>query len=198
MPRARGQIDTRKDEAILEAATHLFGTKGLTVSMDEIARVAGVSKQTLYNRYASKVEIARAMAARRSEAISAPLMREGEPVEVLEALAIGLLEKLTCVDAANSLRAAALASISAPELGEAVYEAGPAEGRRKLAEWLERQTRAGKLQVDDPVQAAEMFSGMVLGQGHLRGLLGLQGVDPRIVKTRARACAERFVRAFAP
>ena len=198
MPRALGQIDTRKDEAILEAATHLFGTKGLTVSMDEIARAAGVSKQTLYNRYASKIEIARAMAARRSEAISAPLLSEGEPAEVLEALALGLLEKLCCPETAHSMRAAALASAEAPELGRAVYEAGPAEGRRKLAEWLEKQTRAGKLSVPDPVQAAEMFSGMVLGHGHLRGLLGLQGVDPQIVKTRARACAERFVRAFAP
>lgn len=198
MPRARGQIDTRKDEAIIEAATLLFGSKGLTVSMDEIARVAGVSKQTLYNRYASKIEIARAMAARRSEAISAPLMGEGEPVEVLEALALGLLEKLACNDAANTLRAAALASAEAPELGKAVYEAGPAEGRRKLAAWLEKQTRAGRLQVDDPVEAAEMFSGMVLGHGHLRGLLGLQGVDPARAKARARACAERFVRAFAP
>lgn len=198
MPRARGQIDTRKDEAILDAAAHLFGTRGLTVSMDEIARVAGVSKQTLYNRFSSKVEIARAVAARRSEAISAPLMSDGAPVEVLEALAVGLLEKLTCADSANSLRAASLASIDLPELGLAVYEAGPAEGRRKLAEWLTTQTKLGRLNVDDPVQAAEMFSGMVLGHGHLRALLGLQGVDPAKARERARACAERFVRAFAP
>lgn len=198
MPRALGQIDTRKDEAILDAATQLFGSRGLAVSMDEIARLAGVSKQTLYNRYASKVEIARAVAARRSEAISAPLMREGEPVDVLEALALGLLEKLCCPDATNSLRAASLASAEVPELGRAVYEAGPAEGRRRLAEWLEKQAKAGKLAVDDAVQAAEMFSGMVLGHGHLRGLLGLQGFDPRAAKARARACAERFVRAYAP
>jgi len=198
MGRALGQIDTRKDEAILDAASQLFGSRGLAVPMDEIARVAGVSKQTLYNRYSSKVEIARAVAARRSEAISAPLMTDGQPVEVLAALAEGLLEKLTCPDAANSLRAASLASIEAPELGRAVYEAGPAEGRRKLAQWLTAQTGLGLLKVDDPVQAAEMFSGMVLGHGHLRGLLGLQGIDPATAKSRARECAERFVRAFAP
>lgn len=198
MPRALGQIDTRKDEAILEAAARLFASRGLSVSMDEIARSAGVSKQTLYNRYASKIEIARAVAARRSEAISAPLMRDGEPVDVLEALALGLLEKLCCPDATNSLRAASLASAEVPELGRAVYEAGPAEGRRRLAEWLEKQDRAGRLAIDDPVQAAEMFSGMVLGHGHLRGLLGLQAIDPKSAKARARACAERFLKAFAP
>ena len=77
-------------------------------------------------------------------------------------MALALLEKLCCPDHANSLRAAALASAEAPELGKAVYEAGPAESRRRLAEWLTAQTKLGRLAVDDPVQAAEMFSGMVL------------------------------------
>jgi TetR/AcrR family transcriptional repressor of mexJK operon len=198
MPRALGQIDTRKDEAILDAAATLFATKGLSTSMDEIARVAGVSKQTLYNRFASKVEIAGAVAARRSEAISAPLLSEGAPVDVLERMALGLLEKLCCPIASNSMKAAALASAEAPELGRTVYERGPQEGRRRLAEWLRKQTDAGRLDVPDPDQAAEMFSGMVLGHGYLRGLLGLEGIDPARIKERARACAERFVRAFAP
>ncbi len=46
MARALGQIDTRKDEAILDAASRLFANRGLSVSMEEIARSAGVSKQT--------------------------------------------------------------------------------------------------------------------------------------------------------
>lgn len=198
MPRARGQIDTRKDEAILEAANRLFAERGLSVSMDEIARQAGVSKQTLYNRFASKVDIARAMAARRSEVISAPLRQDGPPEQVLEAFALGLLEKLCSTDHASSLRAAIMAASDAPELGRAVYEAGPLEGRRRLAAWLEAQTRAGRLAVDDPDMAAEMFSGMVLGHGHLRAFFGLQAIDPARAAERARACAARFVRAFAP
>jgi AcrR family transcriptional regulator len=198
MARALGQIDTRKDEAILEAASRLFATRGLSVSMDEIARSAGVSKQTLYNRFRSKVEIAGAVAARRSEAITAPLLEKGPPEQVLESLALGLLEKLCCRDHADSLRAASLASAEAPELGRAVYEAGPAEGRRRLAQWLAEQTRLGRLKVDDPVQAAEMFTGMVVGHGHLRGMLGLEPLDPAATAARARACARRFVRAFAP
>ena len=77
MPRVAGQIDERKSEAILEAAMALFAEKGGAASMEQIARRAGVSKQTLYNRYASKVEIGRAMAERRSEAITAPLRSGG-------------------------------------------------------------------------------------------------------------------------
>jgi TetR/AcrR family transcriptional repressor of mexJK operon len=198
MARALGQIDTRKDEAILDAAARLFASRGLSVSMDEIARCAGVSKQTLYNRYRSKIEIASAVAARRSEAISAPLMGDGPPEQVLEQLALGMLQKLISPDQTNALRAAALASAEAPELGKAVYEAGPAESRRRLAEWLKAQTKLGRLAVDDPVQAAEMFSGMVLGHGHLRGLLGLESFAPGQIAARARDCTRRFMRAFAP
>ncbi|EHN76679.1 TetR family protein, partial [Streptomyces coelicoflavus ZG0656] len=54
MARRRGQVDEKKSEAILEAAATLFAEKGLSASMEEIARLAGVSKQTVYNRFASK------------------------------------------------------------------------------------------------------------------------------------------------
>ena len=71
MPRAAGQIDPRKSEAILEAAATLFHELGGAVSMEAIARKAGVSKQTLYNRFASKTELAHALAERRSQGIDA-------------------------------------------------------------------------------------------------------------------------------
>ena len=51
MPRIAGQIDETKTEAILEAALALFTEKGALASMDAIARRAGVSRQTLYNRF---------------------------------------------------------------------------------------------------------------------------------------------------
>ena len=50
----------------------------------------------------------------------------------------------------------------------------------------------------DPVAAAEMFTGMVLGHGHLRSVLGLPHPDIADLPGRAREVARRFVRAFAP
>ena len=64
MARRLGQVDERKSEAILDAAATLFADKGLQAKMDEIAKLAGVSKQTVYNRFASKLEIAEALASR--------------------------------------------------------------------------------------------------------------------------------------
>ncbi|MCC5611771.1 TetR/AcrR family transcriptional regulator [Nostoc sp. CHAB 5834] len=197
MPRIAGQIDQRKSEAILAAASALFAEKGVAASMDEIARRAGVSKQTLYNRYASKIDIGRALAERRSEAITAPLRSGAEPREVLTALAGALLEKVLGADGRASLRGLALMSPQDPDLAQAVYDAGPGESLRRLSLWLADQDRLGRLRVPDPIQAAEMFTGMATGHGYMRGVLG---VDEPVVDRDRRAAetADRFLRAFAP
>ena len=46
---------------ILEAATELFTTRGLDVSLDDIARHAGVGVGTIYRRYPDKQELIRAL-----------------------------------------------------------------------------------------------------------------------------------------
>lgn len=197
MPRSPGQIDESKTEAILDAALVLFQEKGARASMEAIARRAGVSRQTLYNRFPSKVDIGRALAARRSDAVSAPLREGGEPEAVLTAVASTLLEKLCAPEGGGSMRGVALMSPEAPELTRAIYEAGPAEGLRRLAGWLAAQDQAGRLSIPDPDAAAEMFSGMVLGHGHLRSLLGLPH-PPFDRSARAAEAARRFLRAFGP
>ncbi|WP_332659004.1 TetR/AcrR family transcriptional regulator [Brevundimonas sp.] len=196
MPRIAGQIDETKTEAILDAALALFSEKGALTSMDAIARRAGVSRQTLYNRFPSKVEIGRALAARRSDAISAPLRAGGDPETVLTAMAAGLLEKLLARTAGSSMRGVALLSPTDPELAQAIYQAGPAEGLRRLSAWLKEQDGKGLLRVPDPDAAAEMFAGMVLGHGHLRGVLGVPHPDFDR-QARAAEAARRFLRAFA-
>jgi len=197
MPRVAGQIDEAKTEAILDAASQLFAEKGVSASMDAIARRAGVSRQTLYNRFPSKIEIGRALAARRSDAISAPLRAGGDPQTVLTAFAVGLLDKIINGSSATSMRGVALMSPEAPDLAQAIYDAGPGEGLRRLADWLADQDRAGRLATPDPRAAAEMFVGMTLGHGHLRAILGVP--HPAIdIEARAQETARRFLKAFAP
>lgn len=198
MARRQGQIDEKKSEAILDAAATLFADKGLAVSMEEIARVAGVSKQTVYNRFASKIEIARAMANQRSDAIVAPLKSAAAPAEVLEALALLLLERICHPDKVGSMRGVVLMSTEAPELAQTVYEAGPLRSLKLLSAWLADQTRAGRLNVPDPDEAAEMFSGLVLGHGHLRAMLNVPQIDADRRARRAREAARLFVTAYAP
>ncbi len=197
MPRVAGQIDETKTEAILDAASVLFAEKGLAASMDEIARRAGVSKQTLYNRFPTKGDIGRALAGRRADDITAPLRGEGDAEAVLTAMAATVIGKTCRPDKGMSLRGVALMSPDQPEIARAIYEAGPGTGLKRLSAWLSEQDRAGVLSIPDPDQAAEMFIGMALGHGHLRAMLGVP--HPRMDRVAACAAetARRFMRAFA-
>lgn len=197
MGRPAGQIDEKKREAILSAASELFFEKGLQASMAEIARRAGVSKQTLYNRFPSRIDIARALAAQRAQEITEPLRASGPPVEVLTALAEALLFRACVADGGQSLRALALLSPELPEIAQTIYSSGPGTSLERIAEWLAEQDRQGHLSVPDPRQAAEIFSGMVLGHSHLRSMLGLSHPHLDRLKTRAQESAHRFIRAYA-
>lgn len=196
MARRRGQIDERKSEAILDAATCLFADKGMHTKMEEIARLAGVSKQTLYNRFASKLEIAQALANKRSDLVSAPLKAGGEPAVVLEAFARALLERICHPDKIGSMRGVALMSVEAPEIAQAIYEAGPKRSLNMLAAWMSEQTRLGKLHVPNPDEAAEMFSGLVIGHGHLKTMLGVEQIAPVAIPDHAREAVRVFMSAY--
>jgi AcrR family transcriptional regulator len=195
MPRAIGQIDPKKSEAILEAAQALFSERGLNVSMAEIARQAGVSKQTLYNRFPSKTEIGQALARLRSDAITAPLREPGDPLHVLAGFARIMIQRISLPEKGASLRSVVLMSAEAPDVARAVFEGGPAESIRRLSAWLAEQNAQGRLVVRDPDAAAEMFSGMVLGHSHLRHVMGVPQ-PPFDIEAKARDAAIRFIRAF--
>ncbi|NBB50593.1 TetR family transcriptional regulator [Rhizobium sp. CRIBSB] len=198
MPRIAGQVDETKTQAILDAALQVFSERGAAAPMADIARRAGVSKQTLYNRFPTRTDLARALARRRSDDIVAPLSGEGDVETILEAVATSLIAGICAPEKGSALRGLALISPDAPDIALAVYEAGPGASIQRLSAWLAEQHRRGYLEVPDPDHAAEMFTGMALGHGHLRSLLGVD--HPRLdrIDTCAREAARRFVRAFAP
>ena len=66
MPRALGQIDARKSEAIITAAFAVLAERGLSAPLEEVARRANVSKQTVYNHYGSKAQLLQALELKRT------------------------------------------------------------------------------------------------------------------------------------
>jgi len=202
MPRVAGQIDVAKTEAILDAAVEVIGERGLAAPMEAIARRAGVSKQTVYNHYGSKAELMRALMNRRVEAITASLREPGaieNPTEALEAYARSVLETVITSKSYSMMRVIMLGAGEMPDVAKEVFEAGPLSARKQLAAFLRTETELGRMKVEDFDQAAEFFSGMVMGHSQLRSLLRLPS-DKTVDEygRLAREAAVRFMRAYAP
>ena len=202
MPRVAGQIDISKNEAILDAALVVMGERGLAASLEEVARRAGVSKQTIYNQFGSKAELVRAMSARRVHEITASLTASdsaGNPEEGLAGFARVLLRAVYQSRGTSLFRAAILHAVDMPDVAQAMWEAGPRSSRIQLAEFLAQETRAGRIACPNPQEAAEFFGGMVSGSFQTAMLLGIEfTLDDDRIDRIAREAAMRFVRAYAP
>lgn len=200
MPRLTGQIDLSKTEAILDAASEVLAERGLAAPIEEIARRAGVSKQTIYNRYGGKIELVRALVEKRVDSITAPLRDPGaeeHPEETLTAYARSLLQVIER-GGYSLMRLTIQSAGELPELAREVYANGPMRSRSQLAEFLELETRAGRLKVDDPMQAAEFFGGMVMANRQIQSLLRLPtDLSDAEIERLATEAARVFMRAYA-
>lgn len=202
MPRIAGQIDLAKNEAILDAAGEAFAERGLAVGLNEIARRAGVSKQTIYNHYGCKAELVRGIVERRLREITAPLDMPGaveNPEEALVALGQEMLSGVFTRPSQRLMKLSVISATGMPEIGAAFYEAGPQASRARLAKFLAEEDMAGRLMIPDPMEAASFFLGMLLGPHQMPSLLGLlEDFGPAEIEASAREVAKRFMRAYAP
>ena len=144
----------------------------------------------------------RALIERRVELITAPLdTADGHqpPEATLAAYALGLLTTVGLERGVALFRLIIESVPERPDLARAVFEAGVRTGRVKLAEFLTRETRAGRLAVPDPMEAANFFAGMVISHYQLLGLLGLRSaLDVADIARIAAEASRRFMRAYAP
>ncbi len=197
MPRALGQIDARKHQAILDAASEVLSERGFNAPIEEVARRAGVSKQTIYNHYRSKTELVRVLVERRRSLITATLDEAppDQPVEVtLTRYAVTILEAMMAPNAQQLMRMAIASVTEMPELAQAIYDAGIGAASRHLADYLGRRP---ELDIVNAKRAADVFVGMATGRLQTRLLLGVEsGFEPGQAPARAAEAAERFVRAY--
>jgi TetR/AcrR family transcriptional regulator, mexJK operon transcriptional repressor len=161
---------TRKRNAILDAATTAFLRNGyLGTSMDEIAALAAVSKQTVYKHFADKERLF-------SEIVVATVNEAGEPThqEVLDLRDSGEVEA-DLRDLARRLLARVMQprllqlrrvvigeAGRFPELGRTFYELGPGRTMAALADAFQSLAEHGQLELDDPALAAAHFNWLIM------------------------------------
>ena len=190
-------MSAEKRSRVLRAAADSFMRRGYQASVDDIARRAGVAKQTVYSHFPSKDALFKAVAHELTrhvlieleggEALRAALLRFARAYRGRALGAQGIATFRTVVPEIPRFRA----------LARTMYAAGAGEMARQLADYLGRAMRAGELRRDDPQFAAELFLGMLVGHDRLKRLFGVERANGG-EETRCRQIVDCFLRAYKP
>src|SRR5829696_1812736 len=193
---------TRKRRAILDAAATVFLRNGYRgTSMDEIAALAGVSKQTVYKHFADKeslfVEIVTGAVDEVSDPVHAEVLALADSGDVEADLRDLARRQLAAVMQPRLLQLRRLVIGEAnrfPELGRTFYERGPGRTIAALADAFKRLAERGVLQLEDPALAAAHFNWLIMSAPINRAML--LGRDEPLAGGDLEQYADGGVRAF--
>jgi len=152
----------RKFDQVLEGARRVFMSDGFEgASVDEIARVAEVSKATLYRYFPDKrllfMEVANAECYRQSREALDSIDASAPPREVLSQAGHHFLRFITSKLGQQIFRICVAESDRFPELGQRFYNSGPAVMRAEMASYFEQAEQRGELKIQDRILAADQF-----------------------------------------
>jgi len=188
--------DTR--DRIRAAALGEFCDRGYGTCVDDIARRAGVVKQTLYHHYGSKDSLFReALKGLADELLVDLERRSGSLRDDLLRFALIYRSKTFGEQGFALQRMIAAESQRFPDLSRTVYEAGMLPAWQALAKLLKDAMRRGELRRDDPDFAADMLLSMLAGQERSRRLFGVAVASDQAAD-RAEKIVDCFLRAYAP
>ena len=201
---AVSQIDSAKARQIIDGARKVFLADGFDgASMNDIARVAGVSKGTIYAHFASKDALFAALVRedRRAQAeqLGAYDDHDGPVPQVLRRMGVSLMQVM--LDPAHIAQVRTVTAVAAkfPEIGRAFYDAGPQFGQDRMSAWLRRKAETGELAVADADSAAVHYINLV--QGVLfRKMLFANAAAPGLAEIEAtvESAVRVFLAAYGP
>ncbi|MFB9966269.1 TetR/AcrR family transcriptional regulator [Sinosporangium siamense] len=192
----------RKNREILEAATTVFLRSGYVgCSMDEVAALAKVSKQTVYKHYTDKEHLFTTVVAalmgpiaEGNRSAAAALEDADDLGDGLRQLARSLLVMLRDPQVLQLRRLVMAEAERFPALGRTYWEQAFHLGLETVATALRKASAQGPLKVDDPEAAAGHFAGLVLWIPMNRAMFC--GLPEEFTDAEIDQRADQAVRAF--
>ena len=192
----------RKRRAILDAGATLFLRSGFRdTSMDEVAALAAVSKQTVYKHFADKESLFSEIVTGAVSEVSDPVHAEvltledsGDVEADLRGLARELLRMVLQPRILQLRRLVIGEAARFPELGRAFYVQGPERTIAALATVFERLAERGVLELDDARLAAAHFNWLVMSIPLNRAMF--LGEDQPLKRPELNRFADAGVRTF--
>ena len=197
-----------KRRAILAAAEEAFlAARYDSVTMDEIAELSQVSKQTVYAHFGTKdqlfVELVTAMTRAAGDAVLAESVVPETRAQVAATLERVLGHQLAVVLSPRlvRLRRLVIGEVSRfPDLAGAVFEHGPRRAIATLEALLRELDARGWVLVPDPAMAAEQLNWLVMGAPTNAAMFLGDDVAPGAVEQQAhvRNAVATFLAAYGP
>lgn len=155
----------RKRAAIVEAAIAVFQAQGFAnTSMDAIAAAAGVSKRTVYNHFASKEDLFKAIASTACQRVSQGCEQPWCPETPLEAQLTAFAEKkvdlLTSDEFLGMARVTLMEHLRRPELAAEAFEEIE-RSETDIVRWIRAAVAAKRLAVTDPRVAGKQLCALL-------------------------------------
>jgi AcrR family transcriptional regulator len=191
-----------KRRQIMEGAWAVFLAAGFDgASMNDVARVAGVSKGTLYVYFDSKEKLFEALIReerrQQAERLAVFAPDEGDVRVVLCEFGCRLMEMMVRPEHVAHVRTVIAAAGKFPQLGKAFFEAGPCFGANSLASYLRRKTEQGVLDIVDFERAAWQFLD-VIQAGRFKSILFrmTDEITPEEIASAVHAGVDVFLKAY--
>lgn len=199
----REQAEARHAE-LLEAALDHFLDKGFEpATVEAIAASVSMTKRTVYAKYPDKVSLFRAAVARAisllkvaPERMHAALV-PGDMEASLINIARLRVDPLTTPTGMKLQRIINTESYRFPDIFTLSYDEGALPVIRFLAGLLEEETAAGRLAVEDPFAAANVFMSMVVS-GPIRVLTSGNPMPAEQIEYRMRYSVRLFLSGTLP
>jgi TetR/AcrR family transcriptional repressor of mexJK operon len=192
-----------KRQAILDAATSAFLEQGYArVSVDTIAAVAGVGKQTVYSHFGDKERLFLAVVAAardERESVDALPRLAGEPRAAL-ATAVRAILRVVLSPRIAALHRLTIAELPHhPELQRMWRDDTDRPSTDTVVvDYLRECDRTGVLAVPDPALAARQLSFLAVSEGRVATLQGTQPLPEEERERIALQVADLIVRAHRP
>jgi TetR/AcrR family transcriptional repressor of mexJK operon len=208
LPDGRQSRGAAKRRTIAQAATAVFLRDGYVgASMDDVATLAGVSKQTIYSHFGSKEQLFLAVVEQKINGVLDEFMAvlatsfpgtddlEGDLVRLGHILLTRVLDPELM-----AVRRLVIAEVGRfPQLGRAWYELGPGALARALAGRLVEVAKRGELHIEDPLTAASDFNWLVVSRPQNMVLFGVaEAFTPTEIDQFVRSAVHRFLAAYRP
>jgi AcrR family transcriptional regulator len=171
----REQAEARHEELLDQALDHFLDKGFEQATIEAIAADVGMTKRTVYARYADKASLFRAAVHRAIERYSIPPERiRATEVDDLEQTLVNIaMLRIDLVASPQGLKLQRIIQTESyrfPEIFTETYEIGALPTIQFLAELFERETKAGRLAIDAPIMAANLFLSTVVS-GPVRFIL---------------------------